>query len=168
MLIPSASRSLLLYRSCWFNLLLAPSYAQGVPTAQGHCRVLGEEVLHCHVPWGEGCHGKGSVCFNFSQSKQQRQLLPGTIRLCHPGSPCAVGTGGGTQERNQGTLAEVRVLLCTPQHKLCPGRTGPRPALPTQHKHKAPTLSHPVLVSLRSTATGWKSEGRKDPEVQGS
>lgn len=108
--------------STCYRLLLTHKVFPPLKGTAGCCWVR----RSCTVPWGEGCHGKGSVCFHFSQSKQQPQLLPGTIQPCHPGRPCAVGTGGGTQERTQGTLraggdsAHPTTSPVLAQGQLCP------------------------------------------------
>lgn len=60
-------------------------------------------------PGGKVAMARAQFVLISPRANSSSSSLPGTIRLCHPGRPCAVGTGDGTQERNQGTLAEVRV-----------------------------------------------------------
>lgn len=116
---------------------------------------------------------------NSSDSSCQTQAGSATPAVLLPEVVCCWHAG----EEPRNPMAEVRMWQapCTPHHstltihcgaeaKASPARTRPRPALPTHAAFpsvevKLLTGPHPLLVSLRSMATGWKSKGRKEPEM---
>lgn len=155
-----------------------------------HARaLLGCLVRRCPAP----CHVRhaGTVAMasapfvlissraNSSDSSCQMQAGSATLAVLLPGVVCWWHAG----EKPGDPVAEVGMWQapCTPHHSTLtvPRRAEakaspcPRPALPTHAafpsvKVKLPPCPHPLLVSLRSMATGWKSKGRKEPEMHGS
>lgn len=119
---------------------------------------------------------------NSSNSSCQMQAGSATLVVLLLGVVCWWHAG----EKPGDSMAVVGMwqVPCTPHHstltvcrgaeaKASPARTHPRPALPTHVtfpsvKIMLPPCPHPLLVSLRSMDTGWKSEGRKEPEMEGS
>lgn len=112
---------------------------------------------------------------NSSDSSCQVQASSATVAILLPGMVCCWHTGkkpqnpmaeiGLWQTRHHSTLSIPR----GPGAKAGPARTHPGPALPFPvRKERFPPCPHPLLVSPRSMATGWKSKGRKEPEMHRS